>query len=279
MKLNKQHILSLMAAIAIAFTSCKTDNNENNNPSSSTNPLDALIYIGETAAIGSGTIVKMYSEEELFVGYNHLYFAVYDSANPNQQMTDAHVEIMPMMDMGMMQHTCPTEQPVLDEVTQAFKGVSVFIMPSTAGEWTMNATVHNHANMSMGMAALPLTVVEKEESQLISFVSDVDSAKIFVTRIETKQPEIGLNPFVLGVYKRESMMSFPPVSDMNITIEPEMPSMGHGSPNNVNPTLTANGIYEGTVNFTMTGYWVVHTNFFTATNDTIKTNQLFEVTF
>jgi len=37
-----------------------------------------------------------------------------------------------------------------------------------------------------------------------------------------------------------------------------MPSMGHGSPNNVNPVLTKNGHYKGKVNFTMTGDWRIN---------------------
>ncbi|MNR44863.1 hypothetical protein D3C85_1636520 [compost metagenome] len=39
---------------------------------------------------------------------------------------------------------------------------------------------------------------------------------------------------------------------------PEMPSMGHGSPNNVEPVITKNGIYKGKVNFTMTGDWKIN---------------------
>jgi hypothetical protein len=45
---------------------------------------------------------------------------------------------------------------------------------------------------------------------------------------------------------------------MTVEITPEMPSMGHGSPNNVNPVHTGNGHYKGTVNFTMTGDWRIH---------------------
>jgi hypothetical protein len=37
-----------------------------------------------------------------------------------------------------------------------------------------------------------------------------------------------------------------------------MPSMGHGSPNNVNPTSTGKGHYKGKVNFTMTGEWKIN---------------------
>jgi hypothetical protein len=55
-----------------------------------------------------------------------------------------------------------------------------------------------------------------------------------------------------------SMMSFPPSTDLTVEITPEMPSMGHGSPNNVNPVHTQNGHYVGTANFTMTGDWRIH---------------------
>lgn len=36
-----------------------------------------------------------------------------------------------------------------------------------------------------------------------------------------------------------------------------MPSMGHGSPNNVNPVHIEKGHYRGKVNFTMTGEWQI----------------------
>jgi hypothetical protein len=54
------------------------------------------------------------------------------------------------------------------------------------------------------------------------------------------------------------MMSFPPAEDLTIEIEPEMPSMDHGSPNNVHPVHFADGHYVGKVNFTMTGWWRIH---------------------
>ena len=58
-----------------------------------------------------------------------------------------------------------------------------------------------------------------------------------------------------------------------------MPSMNHGSPNNVDPASTGAGIYKGEVNFTMTGYWQVKLDFFTASQDTIITGKFFDITF
>ena len=47
------------------------------------------------------------------------------------------------------------------------------------------------------------------------------------------------------------------LDDLTLEITPEMPTMGHGSPGNVNPTPQGNGHYLGTVNFTMAGPWTV----------------------
>ncbi len=268
-----------MALAVVSFASCNNDDPE---PTPTpTDPFAGLTYIGETSAVGAGANVKIYADEPLFVGYNNIYVAVYDSANTSTQLTDGHITFMPEMDMGMHQHACPYEDPstTVDATTQAFKGAIVFIMPSTAGSWTLGVHVHNHANGHSGMAMLPVTVVEPTEPKLITFESDYDQTKLFVTRIEPKSPEVGINDFTLGIYKRESMMSFPAVDDLVVSMEPEMPTMGHGSPNNVDPVSVGNGMYEGKVNFTMTGYWKVNLDFTTANNDTVKTGQYFDITF
>jgi hypothetical protein len=279
MKFFKNFTLSLFALSLLAIASCtKTTDPE----PTVKDPFAGLTLIGETEAVGSGAIVKIYAEDELFVGYNRIHVAVYDSANHNTQLTDAHVTFMPMMDMGMMKHSCPVENPstVVESGTNTFKGAVVFIMPTTAtGSWDLGIHIHNHANNQEGMATLPITVVEKEEPRLISFISDYDSAKVFVTRIDPVNPEIGLNDIVFGVYKKETMMSFPAIDGYLMEMEPEMPSMNHGSPNNVNPVSMGNGMYKGVVNFTMTGYWKINLDIKTATGDNVKLDQFFDVTF
>ena len=59
----------------------------------------------------------------------------------------------------------------------------------------------------------------------------------------------------MAIYKKATMMSFPADSSLSVILTPEMPTMGHGSPNNVNPTHKRLGHYSGKVNFTMTGLW------------------------
>lgn len=277
---NFKYITFLLFSI-VAFTlgSCKK---EKSDPPTDTDPFKDLTYIGETQAVGAGAIVKVYAEEALFVGYNRIYVALYDSANPQTQLTDGHVKFNPMMDMGMMQHSCPFENPssAVETNTKAFKGSIVFVMPTTpTGSWTLNIDVHNHANHKMGKASLAINVVEKKEPKLITFVSDFDSKKLFVTLIEPNDPKVGINEITLGVYERKSMMSFPAVDGYMMEMEPEMPSMGHGSPKNVNPVSKGNGMYTGAVNFTMTGYWKINLDLKTSNGDTIKLDQFFDVTF
>ena len=47
---------------------------------------------------------------------------------------------------------------------------------------------------------------------------------------------IGLNPVVVTLHESTDMgMTFTPVNDAAIALDPQMPSMGHGSPGSVNP--------------------------------------------
>lgn len=70
---------------------------------------------------------------------------------------------------------------------------------------------------------------------------------------------VGQNPFVLTLHKKADMhgMVWTAINDAAITITPSMPTMGHGSPDNIDPAFTADGLYEGSVNFTMGGVWEV----------------------
>ena len=67
----------------------------------------------------------------------------------------------------------------------------------------------------------------------------------------------GKQPFEVLALRKQATGDETPLDDLTLQITPEMPSMGHGSPGNVNPTPQGNGHYLGTVNFTMAGPWTV----------------------
>lgn len=280
MKSFQKITIALLAAGTFFLGSC---NAEMETPKETpVDPFADLTYIGETEVVGAGANVKLYAEEELFVGYNRLHFALFDSANPTTALTDAEITLNPMMNMGTMQHSCPFESPsnTIESATHTFAGNVVFIMPTnSSGSWTLNMVVTNNTNGQQGIASLPITVVEKAETKLLQMVSMVDSSLLFVALINPMSPEIGLNDFTLGIYTRETMMSFPPVDDIEVDMEPEMPTMNHGSPDNIHPISVGNGRYEGIVNFTMTGYWKVNLNFEDTNGAIIKADQYFDITF
>jgi len=60
---------------------------------------------------------------------------------------------------------------------------------------------------------------------------------------------------VVTLHQTQDMMLFAPVDDATLVLDPEMPSMGHGAPGSVNPTLVSSGRYSGQVAYSMAGTW------------------------
>jgi hypothetical protein len=87
-----------------------------------------------------------------------------------------------------------------------------------------------------------------------SFVTG-NNDKLVVAYHFPAQAKVGVNDFALSIYKMESG-DFIPDAAYSVILRPEMPSMDHGSPNNVDPVYhDTEGMYAGKVNFTMTGEW------------------------
>ena len=132
-------------------------------------------------------------------------------------------------------------------------------MPSTAGDWYLNASVHDMDNGKEGTATFTPNVTAPEEARMFSFVSALDSsASYFVSLVKPRSPKVGENDFQILINRRASMMDWPFEPYLTVEIEPEMPSMNHGSPNNVDPTHIGEGHYSGVTNFTMTGWWRIN---------------------
>ncbi len=252
--------------LAVSMSGCK----EKIKP---VDPTDALVAIA--SGVNNGYLIEVFSDDSLFVGYNKLYVRIKNNGT-DEILNTFTVSLKPMMDMGTMQHSAPVENPAGANADDLYEGAVVFIMPSMAGTWTLSV----HAEDSQGNVAdidLNPMVRMPAEARLLSFESEIDSSKLFVSLCAPLSPEVGLNDFELAVHKKESMMSFPPVDGLSFFIEPEMPSMGHGSPNNVNPLATGNGHYLGKVNFTMTGYWKVNLTIMQG-QDTVKSHLAFDIT-
>ncbi len=264
---------SLAAGLLMILSSC--DKNEDPIINTPTDPLAEWTLITTVSADDPDYSVKVYADGDLMVGYNRVQAKVYKN---NQVVNDADVYFEPIMTMPTMSHSCPVEQPMYNATTKAYAGAITFIMPTGAmGTWDLEVhiehdTVHTHA-------ASEIVVLQPVESKLINFVDTTTSTAYFLALIEPSAPRVGINDFEVALYKRESMMDFPAVTGFSMAIEPEMPTMGHGSPNNVDPLDMGDGHYMGKVNFTMTGLWWVNIDVMDDQSNQILDGKYFVIDF
>lgn len=241
-----------LAFLSVTITSCDKNDEE---PASE---LDSYTLLAEEQIDGTSLTAKIYQENDsLIVGYNR-FEIVLSKTDFKGDFTDAEIVFKPMMDMGDMEHACPVENPVAGKnFDDVFGGVVVFVMPSgDMGTWMLTIEFTDKETDETGTLALPVNITLPEESRMKSFTMGTD--KYFVSYVEPSEPMVGINDFEVTVHKKATMMEWPAFGEFTMTMEPEMPDMGHGSPNNVNPAHTSSGHYTGKINFTMDGYWKIN---------------------
>jgi hypothetical protein len=214
-------------------------------------PGPALMELGAVMVDSAETQVVLLAEDSVQMGFTSLYVMLKDTNG--RPVSNAEVTLSPMMhmtDMGMM-HACPVEQPLVD-VHGYFRGAVVFIMASyDSGHWELGVDFHNHENDRHGTAMFEVPVRTSSKCKTVAGTA----GNYVITLVEPLRPAVGMNDVNIAVYQRQSMMSFPAVSGFTFHMTPWMPSMGHGSPNNVDPVHSEEGHYVGAANFTMTGDW------------------------
>ncbi len=273
MKHTFQYCLLLIITSVIIF-SCSKDTDQPEQ-----DPTAGLTKISEGYAVGASAKVVLYTKSSVITtGYTKFYVALYDSVS-GKRIEDAHIQLTPMMDMGAMMHSAPYENPESEEaVNKLFPCSVTFIMSSMGGTWTVKINVHNHSNNKEGELTIPLTVNEPVKSKQKSFTAQHNGAKYFISLIEPSSPKVGINDMEIAIYKKVSMMNWPADSSLSVLLTPEMPTMGHGSPNNVDPVHIGKGHYKGKVNFTMTGFWRLNLDFMSGAA-VADTTQYFDVEF
>ncbi|MCF6268263.1 MAG: FixH family protein [Melioribacteraceae bacterium] len=239
MKYIKSILVTLL--LTVTLISCKEDNPVTPEP---IDPAEGLTKVGEHSF--SEIKAEVYTDAAIEVGYCKFYVKL-TKLSDNSLITSASVKLKTLMDMGTMKHSSPLENiSGTDAINSLFPSAAVFIM---SGMWEITIEVENSGEFTIPLEVAPSSNVKK--------VNGSDNKTYFVTLINPMDPKVGLNDFEISIHTKESMMLFPAVEDVNVTMEPSMPSMGHGSPNNVNPVHQADGHYLGKVNFTMTGDWLI----------------------
>ena len=231
------------------------------------NPEDKLLKIAESYAEGAATKVVLYADKSLTAGYNKVYVVLYDSVNSTQRTTNADVTLSPEMSMNMngmtMKHGCPVDAPVYDATTKLFAGAVAFSMASTACDsWSLAVKINNNEHHKAGIANFLLNVAATTTSSIKS-VTLSDGTKLTIAVIAPAKPVVGVNDLELAIYQKKDAYQYLPATGYEVKQHVEMPSMGHGSPNNIDPVETSAGHYKGKVNYTMTGDWRINLDMLT----------------
>ncbi len=253
--LNVTGRISVMAALVFTAISCNTTNNSD--PKLDLIPVHSVTVEDYT--------ISLESDKELETGSNDLYWKVEKGTDI---IIPKSISINPMMDMGDMMHSTPYDQPEASkEDDRYFKNMAVFIMPGgMMGSWSVDfeVTLQNNKVITGEMP------IEVASSWRLTSVRDQNDKVYFITWHTPENPVVGQNDLTFLIHTRESMMNFPPVDDVKMSIYPYM-DMGGGSGHSTDfttPSATENGFYKGSINHSMSGTWTTSVELI-ANNDTL----------
>ena len=237
-----KYFLIVSTAFLFLFSSCKKEN---------TQPEKAPVTKIKISEVVTTQNLKatLLSDDSVATGFRKLYVSITDASG--NAVNNAAITVLPVMKMAMMTHSSPFEKPVYNSVSKLYEFAVVFTMPSGTDSWMIKANI-NGEDKTFDVP------VPAAKTKVTGTYVGTDGNKYVVALVPPKKWEVGLNDVEILVNKMADMMTFPAVNDLKIVMTPEMPSMGHGSPNNINPVSTGNGRYKGKVNYTMTGDWRLH---------------------
>ena len=100
--------------------------------------------------------MEIYADAAVDVGYNPLYVRV---KHDGKTLNDVHMVVVPDMDMGMMHHSCPVEQPesAVSDKDGFYHCAVIFTMPSTTA-WKVGITIHDHEADTTITVHVPISV-------------------------------------------------------------------------------------------------------------------------
>ena len=214
--------------------------------------------------------ISLYNESGiLLTGYNKLYFQIKN--NNDEYVKNATTSWLPMMNMHNMSHSCP-----FSNITKTigketlYEGYIVFQMASNAMEyWELTI---NYAINGNEFSATEIIDVSEASKKRVNVFMGSDDVRYIIAMIEPTTPQVAINNMVAGVFKSESMMSYPIVDNYKVLIDPRMPGMGnHGSPNNEDLEQShIDKLYHGKLSLTMTGYWKVNLQLLNTNGEVLK---------
>jgi hypothetical protein len=270
MKILKYTFLFLLGTMI----SCSSDDNNTTTPISS--ELDGINKIQEIT--NDTHVIELYNTNgALEQGFNGISLRIKNKTT-NEYEKNATITWTPVMHMTSMMHSCPKSEIAKTASKETlYNGFIVFQMAQNDTEyWDLQVdyTIDDVAYTATAVINVPASAKQR----VTSFMGS-DNVRYVIAMIEPTTPKVATNDVTFGLYKMESMMSFPVVDNFKIKVDPRMPSMGnHGSPNNVDLTQSADQLYRGKLSLTMTGYWKINLQLLNNLEEVLKGETITETT-
>lgn len=242
---------SILLLLSVLLSSCSKDDTVSSN-----DPVNSD-YVKITTFESSALKLEVWSAtgNSFFNGYNDIGFKVFIGGS---EKNTGFVKFTPKMYHfpGSPAHSSPVSQQYLyDSETQLFSGYVCFTMISdTTGSWYGFFNYNNEAGIDS--AYLNVGVLSSNQTKVWDNISS--GYTYVLTLVHPQNPKLGLNSFTCMLHRTINDLDYSEVNDAQMFVRPWMETMGHGSSNNTDPSHTGGGRYEGKVNFTMSGLWVVY---------------------
>ena len=258
MKLIKKYksIFFAIVGLTILLTSCNKDDVKGITPAVEVVGLQKI-----DSLIKGNFTFYVYKKDtgNLVVGYNEVYIQLKNNTT-GKYVEDATLSWKPLMHMTSMSHACPysTISKVADTKT-VYKGYFIFIMASDNMEYWEITYDYISGKDTLAQVTNRPTVVQSTGRVRYKSFKGVDNTSYFLALVDPTTPKVGTNDITAYLYKKVDMLTFNPVQNYTVEIDPRMPDMdNHTSPSNVNLTYdSTTGLYKGKLNLTMTGYWKI----------------------
>ncbi|MGJ1525540.1 FixH family protein [Sphingobacterium spiritivorum] len=257
---GKTPMLFSIVAMALVYSLTGCGNNTQNQKKEETvDTEETSVDISALTKIADTTLtdkkISVLVKDSLTSKNEMLYIQVTDlEGNP---VTNANLDYNVIMDMGMMSHGGPY-YPLVDLGDGLYKAEVVFIMANMKDMgkgWILNTILNKTDSLSF-----LLPVSEAKYARTIP-VGTKEDGRVFVSLLLPSEVKTGSQPIDFTLHRMEHEV-FPPLDNYTVEIEPFMPDMGHGSPDNKAAVGKGNGRYSGIVNFTMKGPWTIKVNLF-----------------
>lgn len=258
-----KYILPLLF-ISLISISCSTDDND-----TEVNEIEGLTIAQELS--NDKHTIELYTETGKFsTGYNAISIRIKDKVS-NTYVENTSITWNPIMQMPMMQHSCPKSNILKAEGKKTiFEGFIIYQMTNSDGSgWSLTV---NYTIKGIDYTTSDTITVMQAAKQNVTTFTGSDNTRYIIALLEPKAPKIAINKLKIGLFKMESMMLFPVVENYTITLDPRMPGMNnHSSPNNTDLTYkTDDNMYHGDLSLTMTGYWILNLKLLNALNEVLK---------